>query len=101
MSDASSPNAAAAVPHSPFPAVRLFYAIAYAVVAWFVFWVLLALGVVQFVVFAVNGRINAELKTLTANLAQYLWELLAFICFLRDERPFPIGTFPNGNSAKN
>jgi hypothetical protein len=29
------------------------------------------------------------------NLVQYLWELVAYILFVRDEQPFPIGPFPS------
>lgn len=78
----------------PFPAVRLFYAIGFAVVAWFVFWIALILALTQFIVVAINGRVNDELKAFSQNLIQYLWELLAFISFVRDEQPFPIGPFP-------
>ncbi|MBU6444484.1 MAG: DUF4389 domain-containing protein [Alphaproteobacteria bacterium] len=78
----------------PFPAVRLLYAIGFAVVAWFVFWITLILALVQFVVVAINGKVNEELKSFTINLIQYLWELLAFVTFVRDEQPFPIGPFP-------
>jgi hypothetical protein len=79
---------------APFPAVRLLYAIGFAVVAWFVFWITLILALAQFIVVAINGRENDELRTFTINLIQYLWELLAFIAFVRDEQPFPIGPFP-------
>ena len=85
------PGAAA---RAPFPAVRLFYAIGFGVVAWFVFWITLLLALIQFVVVAINGKVNDELKTFTLNLVQYLWELLAFVAFVRDEQPFPIGPFP-------
>jgi hypothetical protein len=75
-----APAGAQAVPppgmaREPFPAVRLLYAIG-------------------FVVVAINGRVNDELKGFSLNLAQYLWELLAYITFARDEQPFPIGPFP-------
>jgi hypothetical protein len=79
---------------APFPAIRLLYALGFGVVAWFVFWITLLLALAQFVVVAINGRVNDELKTFTLNLIQYLWELLAFITFVRDEQPFPIGPFP-------
>lgn len=82
---------------APFPAVRLLYAIGFAVVAWFVFWITLILALAQFIVVAINGRENEELRTFTINLIQYLWELLAFIAFVRDEQPFPIGPFPKRN----
>lgn len=85
---------AGAAQRPPFPAVRLLYAIGFAVVAWFVFWIALILALAQFVVVAINGRVNDELKSFSQNLIQYLWELLAFISFVRDEQPFPIGPFP-------
>ncbi len=78
----------------PFPAVRLLYAIGYGILAYFVLHVLFAIALIQFIVFAINGRVNAELKSFSANLVQYLWDLLAFIVFVRDEQPFPIGPFP-------
>ncbi len=79
---------------TPFPGIRLLYAFGYAIIAWLVLWVVFVLAVIQFVVFAINGRVNDELKSFSANLVQYLWELLAFITFVRDEQPFPIGPFP-------
>jgi len=79
---------------APFPAVRLLYAFAYAVVAWFVIHFIFSLALIQFVVIAVTGRVNEELKDFSLSLVQYLWELLAFVTFVRDEQPFPIGPFP-------
>lgn len=79
---------------APFPAVRLLYALAFAVIAWFVIHIVFAVAFVQFVVVAVTGRVNDELKGFSFSLVQYLWELLAFVTFVRDEQPFPIGPFP-------
>lgn len=100
MSDAGSavpPNGTTSVPQpvrTPFPGVRLLYAFGYAIIAWFVLWITFLLAVIQFVVFAIDGKVNDELKSFSANLVQYLWELLGFIVFARDEQPFPIGPFP-------
>jgi len=95
------PGSASSAPHfaarMPFPAVRLAYAIGFAVVAWFVFWIVVAVAILQFVVFAFDGRANVEIKEFSRRLVQYLWELLAFVAFVRDEQPFPIGPFPSGN----
>lgn len=87
-------NAQTGAAHPEFPAVRLLYALGFAIIAWFVFWLVLILGLVQFVVILVNGRANPELKDFNFSLIQYLWELLAFIVFVRDEQPFPFGPFP-------
>jgi hypothetical protein len=81
-------------PVPPFPVVRLLYAFGFAVIAWLVFWLIIILGALQFVVLLINGRANQELKDFNFSLVQYLWELLAFIVFVRDEQPFPIGPFP-------
>lgn len=100
MSDTNPANGADAVnpppqaSHQPFPLVRLLYAIGFAILAWFVLWILFAIGAVQFIVLAINGKVNGELKAFSVNLVQYLWELVAFITFVRDEQPFPIGPFP-------
>jgi hypothetical protein len=88
------PGGQSTPPHPPFPAARLFYAIGYGIIAWFVIHVVFLLAVIQFVVIAINGRGNDELKHFCLVLVQYLWELLAFITFVRDEQPFPLGPFP-------
>lgn len=85
--------------HPPFPAVRLLYAIGFSIVAWFVFWIALLLALLQFVMIGINGRANEELRHLCRNLVQYLWELLGYIIFVRDEQPFPIGPFPSHPAA--
>lgn len=79
---------------TPFPRARLLSALAFALIAWMVFWVVVVIGVVQFVMVAVHGRVNEELRSFSINLIQYLWELIAFVTFVRDEPPFPIGRFP-------
>lgn len=78
----------------PFPAIRLLYAVGFGIVAWFVFVVIVAIAIAQYVVVAIEGRVNDELKHFSVNLVQYLWELMAFIAFARDELPFPLGPFP-------
>ncbi len=98
MADTSQGNASQSI-RTPFPAVRLLYAIGFALVAWFVFWIILALTLMQFVIVALQGRTNDEIKKLSLNLIQYLWDLLAFVAFVRNEQPFPIGPFPQTNTT--
>jgi hypothetical protein len=85
---------AGSAPKMPFPGVRLLYSLGFALLAWLAFWMLLVLSAVQFVVLLVTGRVNPELKSFNLGLLQYLWELFAFILFVRDEQPFPFGPFP-------
>jgi hypothetical protein len=105
MSDASSGNPAGNVPPSsptplaaphqpPFPIVRLLSAFGYGLIAWFVMHIIFVLAVIQFAMLAISGRVNEEVKSFALALLQYEWELLAFITFVRDEQPFPVGPFP-------
>ncbi len=97
MSDPGNPTNSAATPvpvgHS-LPIARLLYALGFGIVAWLVFWAVILLSAVQFVVTLVNGRVNEELRGFCAGLIRYEWELLAYVSFVRDDQPFPIGPFP-------
>jgi Domain of unknown function (DUF4389) len=96
MTDAP-PNGTQALPtatHQPFPLARLLYSIGFAIVGWFTLWVLFGLTLIQFAVLAINGHANAELKEISLRLVRYLMEVLAFVIFVRDEPPFPIGPMP-------
>ena len=84
----------AAPPHPPFPIVRLLYAVFYGFIAWFLLHVIFVLAAVQFVIVAVNGRSNDELRAFCASLVEYEKDLLAYIVFARDAAPFPFGPFP-------
>lgn len=101
MTDVPTDNGSDARPASrpAFSASRLLYAIGFAVAAWVVFWLVVVLAAVQFVLVGTSGKLNDEVKNFSLNLVQYLWELLAFITFIRDEQPFPIGPFPHSNAA--
>lgn len=97
MSDSHSANGVAVVPpttRAPFPFVRLLQALGFAILAWLAFWFLVILGMVQFAALLITGHVNEELKRFNLNLLQYLWEAFAFILFIRDDLPFPIGPFP-------
>ena len=80
--------------------MRLLYSIGYGFLAWFVLHIVFLLAVVQFVMIAINGRANEELKHFSLTLLQYLWELVAFITFVRDEQPFPLGPYPKHASIR-
>jgi hypothetical protein len=83
--------------HPPFPAIRLLYSLLYAVLAYIALLLVFALAVVQFIVLAITGKANDELKSFCVSLVQYEWEVLAFITFQRDELPFPMGPFPRSH----
>ncbi len=99
---------AAGAGRTRFPWERLFYALGFGIVAWFVFWLLLALAIVQFVLLliqsltpAVTGHPSTELKRFNLRMLEYLMELLAYVTFVRDTLPFPFGPFPAAPTLPN
>ena len=76
---------------------RLLWMIAFGFLGYVAFWASIFLGLVQLIVIAVTGAKNEELRGFTRNLAQYVWECVAFFVFSREDKPFPIGRFPNVN----
>jgi hypothetical protein len=79
----------------PFPWVRLLYAIGFAFVAWVMFWlIVLLLAPLHYIVLAITGKANEELREMTLRAVHYLVELLVFVTGSGDEKPFPLGPFP-------
>ncbi len=89
------PPPPAAIPSHPFPVVRLLYSIGYGFIAWLVIHIIFLLAVIQFVAYAINGRPSEELKSFCATLIQYELQLFAYITFVSDAQPFPVGPLPS------
>ncbi len=74
---------------------RCFYMLGFGILAYMTFWVLIIMAIVQLIVVAIDKETNADLKRFAQNTVQYLFELMAFLCFANDDRPFPFGPFPS------
>ncbi len=56
--------------------------------------VLLALMVVQWVLVLLSGEPNARLMDFTKSLNRYGYQIMEFVTFHSDERPFPLSDWP-------
>ncbi len=56
--------------------------------------VILAVAIGQCLFTLFTGNPNAQLMKLGHNLSQYVQEILAFVTFNSDKRPFPFNDFP-------
>lgn len=77
-----------------FPIARLFFAIGFAVIAWLAFWIMVLMGLLQFVTVAVTGSRNEELRRFSHLMARYIQQICDFGTLARDEKPFPLAPFP-------
>ncbi len=91
MSDTSASDMSAQEPMW----LRFIYMIGFGILAHIAFSLTLFLGVVQLVVLLVTKEKNAELLTFSRRLIAFIGECLAFIVFVRDDKPFPLGKFPS------
>jgi hypothetical protein len=79
----------------PFPWKHLLYAIGFGFIAWVMFWLIVLLfAPLHYIVMAITGKPNEELRVMTLRAVHYLAELLVFATGLGDEKPFPLGPFP-------
>ena len=103
MSETSAaPDAATSPPTANSTAEQrkeLFFRLLFMLAYWFLgniaFSLAILLGFVQFVVLLVSGEQNQELKRFNRNLVQYIWHCLAYVSFMREDKPFPLGPFPS------
>lgn len=75
--------------------VRMLFMVGFWFLGNLAFSISIFLGALQFVVILVRGEANAELKTFSRNLIQFVWQCLAYVTFNQDEKPFPLNRFPD------
>lgn len=72
--------------------------VVFIVLFWFLLtligWVLGAVVLVQFVVVLITGERNEQLSGFGTRLGIYLKQIVDFMCFSSDEKPFPFSDFP-------
>lgn len=56
--------------------------------------VLAAVAIFQFLAQLATGGVNRRLQAFGGNLAAYLQEIIAFLTYASDDKPFPVGPWP-------
>ena len=74
---------------------RLLYMLGFWFLGNIAFSVAILLGGIQFIVIFLKGDKNAELARFSRNLIRYVWECLAFVVFIKEDKPFPFTSFPH------
>ena len=73
---------------------RLLYTIFFAVIANIVSWIVCLVVIVQFLYSWIGGSLNEKLLSFSASLSEYVKQLIAYISFNCDEKPWPMGEWP-------
>ncbi len=74
--------------------LRVLFMIFFAVVAWLLTIILPVIVVVQVLFSLISGRDNDNLRQLGGNLSVYFFQILHYLTYNTEERPFPFADFP-------
>ena len=71
------------------------FCVAFLILAWMSFWVIVVLSVLSFIVRVVDSGQLSELNEFSRRLSLYLKECLLFSTGNNDQKPFPFEKFPD------
>lgn len=80
--------------------MRGLYIIIFGVILYFAFALVWLLVVFQFLTKLFTGELNQQLRRFAAPLSRYVSQILSYITFQSDERPFPFSPWPADGPAK-
>ncbi len=81
------------------PWKRLLFIILFAIVFHLVEFVVFVVVVVQFLAKLLTGGINKQLQLLGAALGAYARQIIEFLTYYSDDRPYPFRSWPSGTHA--
>ena len=85
-------------PWSKETVIRLLYVVLYALIYAVAEVVVAAVVILQFGFKLVTGNINDRLNNFSASLNRFIYQILEFATFRSDEKPFPLGDWPEPES---
>jgi fatty acid desaturase len=81
--------------------LRLLFMAIYGVVAWLAGMVGLVIVVLGFFWVLFTGEVNRELRQIGQAIASYIYEIIRYLTFNTDDKPFPFGgEWPSGESQE-
>ncbi len=78
--------------------VRIVLMVAFAAVLYPVFLVLLVLMIAQMLFVIITGESNANLRSLGVALSVYIFQIVQFMSYVTDVKPFPFSDFPKAEN---
>ena len=82
--------------------VRVFFMIAYGIVLLYVVVPVAAVVMVAQILFMFSlGKLNSNLTAFGESLVEYIQEIIGFLFFKTDEKPFPFKSYPNFSFSIN
>ena len=74
--------------------IRVLFMLIFALVLWALWLVVIVICVVQTVIVMITSEVNPQLQKLGGIAANYLGQIVSFMVFATEEKPFPFSPFP-------
>jgi hypothetical protein len=75
--------------------IRGLFIIIYGVIFYVLFWIIWLVVIFQFVMKVLLGRLNPNLMGFSDGLTRYAYQILRYVTFQSEERPWPFGPWPS------
>ncbi len=80
---------------------RIFYTILFLLVGWVALWVFCFVVLIQFGFLLITGQVNTNLKGFNKEVGLFLFDLIKYLSFQTNDKPFPFRDWPYDVNAKN
>lgn len=74
---------------------RVLYTVFYLIIGRFISMVLFVIAITQFIYTWVTGEPNGKILHFSQGLAEYAKQMVAYVSFNTDEKPWPVGDWPD------
>ena len=77
--------------------VRFLYMVIFAIILFIATWSLLIIGGIAIVQFGINmllGKPNKQLISFSDGFSQFIYQIIRYVTFVSDEKPFPFTAWP-------
>ena len=80
--------------------LRGLFILIYGIFFYFLCGIIWLLVVVQFIFKVVTGELNKQLEQFSVGLVQYALQILSYVTFQSEERPFPMSPWPGSKKTE-
>ncbi len=80
---------------------RIFYTILFLLVGWISLWVFCFVVLIQFGFLLITGQVNTNLKGFNKEVGLFLFDLIKYLSFQTNEKPFPFRDWPYDAETDN
>lgn len=80
---------------------RLFFTILFFIIGWAGLWIFSFVVIIQFGFLLITGQVNNNLKGFNKEVGLFLFDLIKYLSFQTNKKPFPFRDWPYGENTNN